>query len=1842
MNIVSSFRDVVKTYPDNIALIYKDREFSFFELDLFSNRIASFLQSRDLKGKQIGVAMQRSPEWLAAMLGIWKAGAVYVPLDLGNPLQRLKHIIDDCKVALVLVCNMDDFKCDDVPVCVINEDLKTFEDYKEEILDEESLAFILYTSGTSGTPKGIPVRHRQAVDMSYWANKRHFYTSVGERMLQMGGLNFGASLVETLGNLLYGVCLVMATEEEKHDSYRLQELLKQKKVVSAVIPPALLAVMPKIELPYLKNLVVSGEGVSSDARDFWMQGRRLINAYGFTENVILVTSGIYEKDTLVNDIGTAMPDTVIYVLDESLLPVPDGTPGELCVSGKRLALGYWERPELTAVKFVDNPFFVEGEGNRGETKLLYRSGDKVVRQPNGRYLYLGRIDNQIKIRGMRVEPGEIEQCLNTYPGVSASVVLLKEHDGRHVLVAYLQIENQVDVEKITGFVAERLPDYMCPNMFICLEKFPMTLNRKTDKSSLPEPDWSSSVLLHEAPFTLTEKEIARLWCNMLKLPYVNRTDNFIALGGDSISVMSMIDELDKIFRLELRVEDVFNRLDLSSLAIFIDSLLAEKQKGNQEMVSYENELPLELHNLLLECMSSKTMNEAYKLAVIIPWENSLDVTLLQKAWRRIIQEQDALRMSFGEIKNGKFPMFIAASDSVNSLMEVIHTDNFFADAYKLYQESLYPNQYPLHHEKLYRLSDGTFRMVIIIHHLISDGWSLRLLTRMLHDYYQQEKAGKYVQLSDCNYKDYTSWCQEQIREQIVSSKLDFWKSYLSGCTGLSWNMKIVSSPKDTQQGRAISFFMNEESAEMLGDFCRNYATTPLAVCLVVYQLLLKKYSGQDDFAIGMAVTNRRKSEFRSLLGYLTTLLPLRVSKENYSFKSMVQETMKNIVSLLNNTLPFNLIHDCWTNANVGIEKSNRLVRFAFGLEDISSLLMVPNEWVTAAPFDLSLIIYREGNRYSYNYQYDTERFDDAFLKQFSESFDTALLYLTKHADVNVVDCPLLPEEKIHQIISNFHFSDLFLPSHNVIEEFERIVIENPLLESFCWNGFRMSYGELNSASDKIAIGIHRKLMQINKNQYAVPVGLYLQEKKYLLPCMLGILKSGGCYVPLDASLPEERLRFIIDDSGVSLILSDISIDKFGCDVILVEEALGDSGSLNDYEPVCRQPEDIVYIIYTSGTTGKPKGIPVKYSSLALYVQSQIKIFDLHSGMRVLQYANTGFDASILEIFPALLSQATLVIPTEIERKDSALLIKLIEEEKVNCALIPPALLAHLPISNLPDFKVLAVGGESTPLEVMRKWAVGRRVINEYGPTENTVVTTYTEYETQDEANNIGLPLPGVSCYVLNKDLNLMPDGIPGELYIGGLQLTDGYIRRSDLNEEKFVKNPYVFEDDKVKNINTYLYKSGDLVKRNPDGHLTFVGRVDNQVKLRGFRIELSEIEALLLQCTDVQNALVKVNRRQGKEELVAYVQLRDGMYVDISDLQLFLRSRLPKYMIPVKWAVVKEFPLTINGKIDQSSLPEPEIVMHTIDTVCTETEEERLLLMEAQNVMETDVVGVETDLLDAGMNSMQVLEFVMRVVDNVGLKITASLVYQYRTVRGILRAANNKFCYWFNGYDKEKPVLVFMCGFADVSPFYDNILQFLAQDFSVFIFESYYDTYVGKELVSLENLFQRYEKAITTYLTGKTIAFLTGYCSGAELAIAFALYMNEKHPENALYKVLNMEAVYCRNVDSLASQTSNSVLNERIRITNELYKNFPKLNYDGVIINVMAKNISYLIHPEVGEETVPEIRQLIYSSWLANHQEWKRHYPNAPYYELDCDHWTFFEEKNLEQLREIIRKHWNI
>lgn len=1842
-NIIDRFKEVVEQFPNDDAILYNDSEITYRELDIQSDRVACYLTLHQMAHTHVGVAMQRSSDWIITLMGILKAGAVYVPLDLGHPKERLQKMIQDCDIRFIVYSSSSVRLSQTIPGCCATDMLAYKSGTELPNPTVNDIAYIIYTSGTTGLPKGTPIRHDQVVRMAYLAKEHVYFIHPQERMLQFAGLNFSASMLEVFTVLLNGACLVMANDEERKNSKELLKLVKDKHVSCAGIPPALLAVCPRISLPELKTLVVGGERMAENVKEFWMQERRMVNTYGFTENTVLVAAGAYTEDSPVNDVGTILPGIQSYILDENMMPVPNGMPGELYISGSQLTEGYWKRPELNEQKFISNPFLTNREHTEGRNLRLYGSGDKVIRLANGHLLFLGRLDNQVKIRGMRIELSEIEQCLNRYPGILMSLVTVKEHRGRKMLVAYLQVDQEPDSRKIRAFVSEKLPDYMCPVCYVALKDFPITINRKIDKEHLPEPDWKHSQEWKELPSTPTEREIARIWHEMLDVSTVGKHDNFIALGGDSISVMLMANTVEEEFGLTLKVEDVFSRLDLYVLAKFIDASKSKECKIAKKVQykSFSGFSPLSsaLRNLWSQCVSSTEMNDAYKLALFLTWDNELKAEILLEAWDTIVQEQEVMRMSFPIGDDGKPYICVAPFTHTDIPVKDIEENEFWEAVHELYSGTFNLENGPLHRVCLYRFPNGNYTQVVIIHHLVTDGWSARLLDEKLRNYYEQLLQGNELQIEYCSYQDYVLLSRKQLNDEILGVRKAFWKEYLKDCSCFCFEGKENLKELKRKQGGMKYIPMDGELVEQLEYFCERNAVTPLVVCLCVYQLLLVKYTGQTEFVTGLAVTDRKRLEFQGLLGYFATLLPVRVIKDhNIDLAGYSKRLMNEIVKLMSHSLPLDIILNSLENAMCE-SSTSRLLRIAFGMEEVRSAINIPEDWISSSSFDMSLIIHKYSGNYSFHVQYATAYFDESFITQFCDSYQAALRFLLNKPSCNVSECPLLSEREIKKRTSAFNFSNLVLPDRNVVEHFEEVAIEQPERAAYCWDTLRMSYGELKEMSDWFAADIQGKATFMGRNLKGASIGIYLEEKRYLLPAILGVLKSGSCYVPLDTALPKERLLFILEDAAVALLLTDKKPDfDTPCEILLINNPEKNMSS-RLFHPVKLEPESTAYIIYTSGTTGKPKGIPISHYSLALFAGSQAKIYGLLPDKCVLQYASIGFDASVMEIFPALISKAFLIIPTEHERKDANLLLDLMEREKVYCTLLPPALLSVMPYRSLPYLKTLVVGGESTPSDVMERWRHGRRLVNAYGPTENTVVTTCAEISDDFRSNNIGFPLPGVSCYVLDKNMTLLPNYVPGELYIGGLQLTSGYIKQEKLNQEKFVDNPFACPEDRDGGRNTRLYKSGDKVMRTSEGSFLFLGRMDSQVKVRGFRVELEEIARELESYPNVSNALVMLKEYGNEKRIVAYLLADKDEKVEPEKIRKYLTTRLPSYMVPSVWAVIQEYPLTINGKIDRNALPEPKLLI-TEDYEAPVTREEKILAKIASELLQVEKVGVGTNLLDMGLTSLQVMELVH---DGQKKKVNISVtdVYTGRNIRDILKNQTNSRFHRENETSNEKPLLVLICGYPYFRPFYDRFVARFENDYSFFVFDSFLEYFQDGKPVDVNELVDYYSEVLETELNGKEIYAVSGHCLGGELSILLAERLRiTGHPS---VKALIIEAFIRRNKNLLMPVTiDNVLLREQGRIVNGVIQSMPEPKFGGEMIVCLATKAPNRFMFETGSGNDDELIEGMWIDSQKNKENWKEIYPAVPCFELDSDHWSVFDGDSLDSLYEIVKQHWNI
>lgn len=1304
-------------------------------------------------------------------------------------------------------------------------------------------------------------------------------------------------------------------------------------------------------------------------------------------------------------------------------------------------------------------------------------------------------------------------------------------------------------------------------------------------------------------------------------------------------------------------------------------------------------------------------------------EGDLSISLLKEAYRLILLEYLPLCSTI-QVEDG-IPYFIPN-------LELIQVDETYAiseeevnkiilklveQPFDLQRES--PSRFYIIHQ------NNRFFLFYLFHHVVMDGLSLKTFFNRMSDIYNQLLDDTYVVVSQMDMLDkYNQSFESQYRTN-KSLNTNYWQNYLKG---LPWHFPISQILQDkclaSQEEYVYTFDLGKEKNLQVQSFCRIKSSTSFRLYSAVWAFTLSRVMQIDDLLLDHTL-NMRSNDYDSLLGVFVNNLPLRFLFHNG------EQTFNDILVDVNESRANERIHSyvfysdilqcLYKNGDIDKRKSinisiNYPVEYKTLTLSLTHCNVISSRHINVKlSADLVLSIEDDDNvtceiRYQPTLSLD-------FVRMLSEVFREILNQVLMNSEVKLKDIKLLSISQQQELLGKEEQSlHLAVSAQTFLKQFKTTVRSNALREAVVSLDKKITYAQLDELSDCVAI----VLTEMGFSRQCI--GLSTPKNIEMVVGILGILKSGNIYVPIDYDYPEERIDFMISDSRIEAVLvsKDTNISFETVQLLRIEDlilqAKKSSYMLPDVSPL-----DTAYIIYTSGTTGKPKGIPIKHSALNQTILSNIEILNLNNQSRVLQFANISFDASILEIFPTLVVGALLVLPQEKERKDPALLFSLLKDQGITSFSIPPVLLTTLPHVELPFLSTIIIGGDSTSSDAIRYWSQHRRFINSYGPAENTVDATYTIIHPDSHVNDIGCSVPGTTCYVLDKYLHLVPDYTIGELYIGGIKLTEGYMNRPELNKEKFIQNKFVSEEDRKKGTNLYLYKSGDLVMRRKDGHLIFIGRSDFQVKLNGYRIELGEIESWVMEfghlVKDVVVMLLEYNMRK---QLVAYVQTDSPVDFPIDFLKDFLREHLPEYMIPTIIVPLRTFPYNANGKPDRGKMPIPEIRqelkeyvapstmtekqiakiwgqllnVHFIDcndsflslggdsigiiqltfqihetfglaikasdiykynTVSqlaafidshldnTDSNSEEKLIRIAQRILDINQLDAEADLFSLGMSEQQMKSFINHAASDINIFFTTVDLQKAGSIKSLFQQIDPNLYFWTEGHYTGKPVIVFLGGFVEYYPYNEIIATFLEKDFSVFFIESYYKFFLQKERVSLSELFQAYEDIFLVALRDKNIFAITGYCSGAEIAIAFAQYMLQKHPDMSPYRVLNMEAIYNRTLYNELTQTVNhDSLKKRMDIFNELYRYLPTLDYQGPIINVMTGEPANLIAPEDGEITDPILLDKYLHAWQDNLDAWPKYYPQMPFYKLKCNHMNFPEERNLHALREIIRKHWGI
>ncbi|HVR98785.1 MAG TPA: amino acid adenylation domain-containing protein, partial [Thermoanaerobaculia bacterium] len=1476
------FASVVAERPDAVAVVDEDGAHSYGRLDEASSRLAGYLESRGIgAGDRVGVSMGRSADLVVALLGILKAGAAYVPLDPGYPDERLAFLTEDAGIATVLKA----------PVA---GDLAA-----PRQVPAESLAYVIYTSGSTGQPKGVAVSHRAVLRL---VTGDYLTLRPDDRLAFNANTSFDAATFEIWATLLQGATLVVIPQDVLLSPPDLAARLEREDVTVLHLTAALFAQMVPAALGRLRCALFGGEASAPAAVARVLEGgrpQRLLHMYGPTESTTFATWHEV-TDAAALPIGRPLANTTAYVLDRRQQPVPPGVTGELCLGGDGLAWGYLNRPDLTAERFVPDPFGEPGA-------RLYRTGDLASVRADGALELQGRIDHQVKIRGFRIEPGEVEAVLAAHPAVRECAVVARRDAGVR-LVAYVV----GDAGDLRGYLQERLPDYMVPSAFVALEALPLTPNGKVDRKALPAPD-AVNVSAGSEPLDLVEELLAGIWAEVLGLGRVGVHDDFFALGGHSLLATQVVSRVRAVLGVELPLRALFESPTVAGLG---QSLRTVRESGEGQAppiapVPRDGDLPLSFAQQRLWFLDQlEPGSAAYNMPLAVRLTGEVDPARLAGIFGEIARRHEALRTTF--TSRAGTPVQVIALPSVE--LPVVDLSQVpESEALRLArEEALRPfnlERGPLLRLTLLRLDLRDHLLFLTLHHIVSDGWSMGVLLREIAALY----AGSPLPELPLQYADYAAWQRSWLQGEVLESHLAYWRRQLEGAP------RVLELPTDrprpavqTFRGAALPASL---PAERVRELCRQAGATPFMVLLAAWPALLGRHAGQPEVLVGTPIAGRNRREIEGLIGFFVNTLALRADLSDApDFATLLGRVRRTALeAFTHQDLPFDrLVEELVPERDLS---RSPLFQVVFVLQNApGGRLELPD--LTLAPvavevrttkFDLTLSLQEGAGGFTGVLEYNTDLFDASTAARLLARFETLLEGATGNPGLTLPDLPLLLESERQQALLEWNDAWSDYPRESSLPAlFAAVARSVPEAPAVVSGDEVWSYRRLDEASSRLARRLGPEPV----------VGIAMERSPELIVGILAILKAGGAYMPLDVEYPDERLAFMLADTGAEVVLvHERTRQRMEGLARLLSVDEGEDG-----EPFAEEvpAESLALLIYTSGSTGRPKGVALAHRGIVRLVR-ETNYLRLGPGDRMGHAANISFDAATLEIWSALLNGAALVvIPRETALSPAALAAQ-IQKDKVTALFLTTALF-HQVAREAPEafasLHTVMFGGEAAdPVAVAR--VAGPALVHLYGPAESTTLATWhrvLEVPAGAVTVPIGLPVANSSVYVLDRWQGLVPPGVVGELCAGGDGLARGYLGRPDLTAERFIPHPWGVGEGGER-----LYRTGDLARQRPDGAIEFVGRGDDQVKIRGFRIELGEVEAVMLAHPAVRDGVVLAREDRGGRRLVAWV-VGDA---DEPVLRAWLRERLPDYMVPSAFVMLEALPLTPNGKVDRRALPEP-------------------------------------------------------------------------------------------------------------------------------------------------------------------------------------------------------------------------------------------------------------------------------------------------------------------------------
>ncbi|MCY7858964.1 non-ribosomal peptide synthetase [Bacillus sonorensis] len=1660
------FEEQAERCPDQVAVAFKEERLTYRELNERANKLARMLRGKGVKpGELVGLLADRSVDMAVGVLGVWKAGGAYVPIDPEYPSDRIQYMLDESGAKLVIthqaLVERISFRGE-----VIDFQSVQISRQQEENLDsvtkQEHLAYVMFTSGTTGRPKGVMIEHGSLQSMAHAWRKAYGLDKETANVLQMASFSFDVFAGDLIRALAHGGKLVICPNESRLEPAAVYQLLITHDIHMLETTPALaLSLMQYIEdnqldTGALNRLILGSDSCPSADFDHLQKtfGSRMniINSYGVTEACIDASyyeiSGETAEGRLSTSghapIGKPLSNVQLYVTDGKRQLQPIGIPGELYIGGAGVGRGYWNRPDLTSENFVSNPF---APGER-----MYKTGDLVRWLPGGNLEYLGRIDHQVKIRGYRIELDEIEYQLLKHEAVKEAVVIAREDgSGDKTLCAYFTAKQTIEKNELRAHVAAALPPYMVPSFFTELQSMPLTSNGKLDRRALPEPERIASVDSYVKPDTATEELLAVLWQETLGLKRIGADEDFFELGGHSLKAMTLIWRIHKEFRTEVPLRQLFRFPTIRGLGAWIDAHKGASPFAEIEAAPKQQAYALssaQKRMYVLQQMDREST--VYHMPEVLMITGRLDRTRLEQAFNGVIARHESLRTRF----------ILLEGEPVQQVLE----DASFRLSYRSGSEEkadrwlrsfVRPfdlSEAPLLRAEVMTLSDNRHLLAIDIHHIIADGITVSLLINELGMLYN----GAQLQPLKLHYKDYAVWQNKRMQTEDYRKQEAYWLEKLSG------ELPLLELPADKPRPALQSFAGDtvEATADLklkrkLDQLAAESGSTLYMVLLSAYQALLARYSGQDDIIVGSPIVGRQHSGLENIAGMFVNTLALRGHPHgDKTFKQFIQEIKETALGAFERQeVQFEALVD-----KLGVRREinrNPVFDTMFVMQNTENAELVLDglsldsykKVYQTAKFDLTLQAEEQADGLTFTWEYSTALFERATVERWTGHWLRLLEQVADDPFIRIKEIDLLTEAEKRQLLVTFNDTTTDdLKTRTIHQLFEEQVKQSPDHVALVFRDRQMTYRELNDRANRLARTLRAEGMKADQL-----VGLMVDRSLEMVIGMLGILKAGGAYVPIDPEYPQERILYMIEDSGIKLLLLQRHLQKrapFSGTTIVLDEEKTYSQDGSDLEPVSG-PQHTAYVIYTSGTTGKPKGVVVEHRglcNLTLLFKSRMSVSQED---KIVQFASLSFDASCWEIAMSLLCGAALYIPDQSVILDHRLFERFLYGNNITIATLPPGYAAHLEPERVPALRKLITAGSAPSVELVKRWENQVIYYNAYGPTESSVCSLIWKggHSVAGRSVPIGSPIDHHAVYIVDHNNQLLPIGAAGELCIAGEGLARGYLHRPDLTAEKFVANPF--------SPGEKMYKTGDLARWLPDGNIEYLGRIDHQVKIRGYRIEIEEVEHRLLSHEAVREAAVIAKEDAGgAKSLCAYYVAKQP--VGLHELRSHIAAMLPSYMVPEFFMELQQMPLTRNGKLDRQALPEPDRAAASAVYIKPATETEARLAALWQDVLGAERVGAADHFFELGGHSLNAMTLISRIQRDLDIDISMKELFRYPTIRELadrIDSAGHSIHQYTKYLDKMTP--------ENRRLFFKNEREHIVNDIGTAGYDRLYASYVG-------------------------------------------------------------------------------------------------------------------------------------------------------------------------------------